>query len=62
MLLDPAAGLNSRHSQNYLRGKQFVDVTEVYQLHGSAGSGQWIENFDRTHLVLVSGNWQEQKT
>ena len=27
-------------------------------MHGSEESEQWIENIDRTHLVLVSGNWQ----
>ena len=33
----------------------FLDVTEVYQRRWLEQSGQWLENVDRTHLVLGSG-------
>ena len=38
-----------------------IDVAEVNQRRWLEESGQWIENVDRTHLVLASGNPVLQK-
>ena len=35
--------------------EKFVCVGEVIQRHCLEESGQWLENVDQTHLVLVSG-------
>ena len=35
--------------------EKIVNVAEVHQQHGLEESGQWLENVDRTHLVLASG-------
>ena len=33
---------------------KFIDVAEVNQWRWLQESGQWLENVDRTHLVLAS--------
>ena len=38
-----------------------VDVAEVNQRQCLEESGQWLENVDRTHLVLASGKLVLQK-
>ena len=38
-----------------------MDVAEVNQQHWLVESGQWLENVDRTHLVLASGKQVLQK-
>ena len=38
----------------FLRGK-IINVSEVNQWRCLEESGQWLENVDRTHLVLASG-------
>ena len=47
-------------SRNFFRGK-FFDVAEVNQRFVLQESGQWLENVDRTHLVLASGKPVLQK-
>ena len=39
-----------------------MDVAEVNQRHWLEESRQWLENVDRTHLVLGSGKPVPQKT
>ena len=46
-------GFNSQHSQKFSRGK-IVAVAEVNQRRCLEESGLWLENVDRTHLVLAS--------
>ena len=50
----PAPGLIPSFSENFFRGK-IIDVAEVSQWRWLEESGLWLENVDRTHLVLVSG-------
>ena len=50
----PALGSISDIPQKIFRGK-IVDVAEVNQRHCLEESGLWLENVDRTHLVLTSG-------
>ena len=38
--------------------KIYFDVAEIYRWHQLEESGQWLENVERTHLVLASGQWQ----
>ena len=38
-----------------------INVAVVNQRHWSEESGQWLENIDRTHLVLASGKPVLQK-
>ena len=52
LLLIPQPGFNS------WRSRIFFDISEFYQLHWLEESGLRLENVDRTHLVLASGNWQ----
>ena len=40
--------------QKMFRGN-IIDVAEVNQRRWLEESGQWLENVDRTHLVLASG-------
>ena len=54
-------GFNSHRSQIFCRGK-VIDVAEVNQWHWLEESGQWLENVDRTHLVLAGGKSVLQKT
>ena len=44
-------GFDSWHSCNFFREK-IVDVATVKQW---SGLGQWLENVDQTHSVLLSG-------
>ena len=55
--MHPAA---SQPSQNCCRGK-IIDVAEVNQRRWLQESGPWLENVDRTHLVLASGKPALQK-
>ena len=49
-------GFDSQGSRNYFCDlTKFVAVTEVNQQRCLEESGQWLENVDRTHLVLASG-------
>ena len=50
--------LNSQHYQKIFRGK-IVNGAEVHQ--SLEQSGQWLDNVDRTHLVLASGELLLQK-
>ena len=34
---------------------KIIDIAEVNQWRWLEESGQWLENVDRTHLVLASG-------
>ena len=54
MLLTQQPGFDCEHSRNFFRGK-IINITEVNQWRWLEESGQWLENVDRTHLVLVSG-------
>ena len=47
-------------SQKNFRAK-IVDVAEVNQWRCLEESGKWLENVDRTHLVLASGKLVLQK-
>ena len=49
-----------QHSPKNFRGK-FIAVAEVNQRRWLEESGQWLENVDRTHLVLASGKPVLQK-
>ena len=42
-------------------GEKKVDVAEVNQLRWLGESGKWLENGDRTHVVLGSGRPELQK-
>ena len=53
-------GLIPRVPEKNFRGK-IIDVAEVNQQHWIEESGQWLENVDRTHLVLSSGKPVQQK-
>ena len=35
--------------------EKVIDVAEVNQWRWLEESGQWLENVDRTHLILASG-------
>ena len=61
LLLDPAApGSIPNVPQKISQGKN-VSVSEVNQWRCLEESGQWLENVDRTHLVLGSGKLVLQK-
>ena len=47
----------SKHAEIFFEEK-FVDVAEVNEWRCFEESEQWLENVDRTHLVLASGKWQ----
>ena len=51
---------DSHHSRNSLKWK-IIDVAEVNQQCCSEESGLWLENVNRTHLVLASGKPGTQK-
>ena len=53
-------GLIPRVPEKNFRGK-IIDVAEVNQQHWIEERGQWLENVDRTHLVLASGKPVLQK-
>ena len=53
-------GLIPRVPEKNFRGK-IIDVAEVNQQHWIEERGQWLENVDRTHLVLSSGKPVLQK-
>ena len=52
---------NSQCSRKNFRAKN-IDVAEVNQLCWVEESGQWLDNVDRTHLVLAGGKPVLQKT
>ena len=54
-LLTQQPGFDSQHS------RKKIDVAEIFGRHWLEGSGQRLENVDRTHLVLVSGNLVPKK-
>ena len=41
--------------------EKIIDVAEVNQLHWLEESGQWLENVDRTHLLVTRGKLVLQK-
>ena len=49
-----AYSLLTQYSQKKFRGK-IIDVAEVNQQRWLEEIGQWLENVDRTHLVLARG-------
>ena len=51
----------SQHSPKKFIGK-IVDVADVNQRRCLEESGQWLENVDHTHLVLVSDKLVLQKS
>ena len=51
MLPDPTA----QHSRKVFRRKKNIAAVDVNQQHWVEESGQWLENADKTHLVLASG-------
>ena len=52
-------GLDSEHSQkNFI--EKIVDGVQVNQLCCFEKSGQWLENFDPTHLALASDKLVQQ--
>ena len=53
-------GFDSQRSQKKFRGT-IVDVPEVNQWHCLEESGQWLENVNRTHLVVGSGKLVQHK-
>ena len=53
-------GFHSLHSQKNLEVK-IVGIAEVNQRRCLEESGQWLENVDRNHLILASGNLELQK-
>ena len=40
---------------------EIIDVAEVYQQHWKEKTGQWLENVDQTHLVLVGASQYYKK-
>ena len=61
MLLDPAAPGSIPSIPEKISEEKFVDVAEVSQRRCLEKSEQWLENVDRTHLVLGSGKLVLQK-
>ena len=60
-LVSPSSpGYNSKHSPKKFSGK-IINFAEVNQWCWLEDSGQWLENVDRTHLVLASGKPVLQK-
>ena len=55
-----APGLIPSVPTKKFRGK-IINVAEVNQRRWLEESGQWQENVDQTHLVLVSGKPAQQK-
>ena len=53
-------GFDSKHSPKKFSGK-FVTLANGYIRCNLEESGQWLENVDRTHLVLASGKLVLQK-
>ena len=45
----------------FLDGK-IIDVAEINQWRWFKEKGQWLENVDRTHLVLASGKPELKKS
>ena len=56
----PALGSISNIPQKIYRGK-IVYVAEVNQRRCQEERGLWLENVDRTHLVLAGGKLERQK-
>ena len=54
-------GFDSQDSPKKFIGK-IVDVVEINQWRCFGESGQWLENVDHTHLVLVSDKLVLQKS
>ena len=52
---DPAALGSIHRIPQKISEKTIVDVAEINQRRCLEESGQWLENNDRTHLVLTSG-------
>ena len=55
----PATGLIPSIPKKIRR--KIINIAEVNQHHWLEESGQWLENVDRTHLVLASGKPVLQK-
>ena len=60
MLLTLQPRFDSQLSPKHFSGK-IINVAEVNQQYLLEESGQWLENVDRAHLVLVSGQPVLQK-
>ena len=55
MLSDPAAPGSIPSIPKVFCEENIIDVAEVNQRHCLEESVQWLENVDRTHLLLSSG-------
>ena len=53
-----ASMFDSRRSRKFFR---VINIAEVNQWRWLVESGHWLENIDRTHLVLASGKPVLQK-
>ena len=61
MLPDPAALGSILSSPPKYSEEKIVNVAEVNERRWLEESGRWLENVDRTHVVLASGNPVLQK-
>ena len=62
MLPGPPALVSIPTVPEFFSEEKIADVAEVNQWHCLEESGQWLENVDRTHLVLASGKLILQKS
>ena len=44
-------GFDSQHSGIFFSEEKIIDVAKINQLCWLEGSGQWLDNVDRIHLV-----------
>ena len=61
LILDPAAPGYIPSNPNFFSKEKIVNVAEVNQRRCLEETGQWLENVDRTHLVLASGKLVQHK-
>ena len=61
LLLGPATSGLIRSAPEFFSEEKIINVAQVNQQRSSEESGQWLENVDRTHLVLASGKPVLQK-